>query len=221
MRFGFFRTLAFGLVVAALAAFGAWTLIERTADPYVADSIDELKPTKAGLVLGTAPLSRSGRPNRFFVYRMDAAAKLFKSGKVEYLIVSGNQADGGRRAGGYDEPTSMRDALVARGVPAARIYRDYAGFHTRDSVLRVSEVFGQSDPIVVSQRFHIERAIFLAQAHGFSFQGYPARDVSGRYGARTMAREVGSRLVAMFDAATARGPRLGGKPIALGVDPPT
>src|SRR6202034_2604013 len=107
-----------------------------------------------------------GGPNPFFVHRIAAAAALYRSGKVQYLIVSGNQARGGRAKGGYDEPSDMRDALIASGVPAKRIYRDYAGFRTLDSVLRAKSVFGQDRVIVVSQHFHLARALFLAARHG-------------------------------------------------------
>ena len=203
-----------------MAGAGAWGFVAQNGGSQIAAKPEALAQAKAGLVLGTARLLKGGRKNLYFTYRMQAAAALFASGKVKYLIVSGNQADGGRAAGGYDEPADMRDALVALGVPAARIYRDSFGFRTLDSVLRAKSIFGQERVILVSQRFHLERALYLAQAHGLQFQGFAARDVPRRWGARVMAREIGARVRAVLDVLTDTTAQAGGKAIVLGVDPP-
>jgi SanA protein len=115
----------------------------------------------------------------------------------------------------------MRDALIAAGVPAQRIYRDYAGFRTLDSVLRARQVFGQDRVIVVSQRFHLERALFLAERRGLDDQGLAAPDAPWGLGWPTRLREAGSRLRAVSDIATEKGARFGGPPVRLGVDQPT
>ena len=159
--------------------------------------------------------------NPYFFNRIDAAAKLFKAGKVEICIVSGNQARGGRPRGGYDEPADMRDALIAAGVPEDRIYRDYAGFRTLDSVLRAKGIFGQDRVIIVSQRFHLARALFLARWHGLENDGFEAKAVPLRFGVQTQLREVGARLAAVFDVLRGKQPRYGGKAVRLGVDRPT
>jgi SanA protein len=115
----------------------------------------------------------------------------------------------------------MRDALIAAGVPPQRIYRDYAGFRTLDSVLRARSIFGQERVIVVSQRFHLERAIFLAAENGLSFQGFEAKDAPLRYEVTTKIREAGARLWALSDVLIGRAPRLQGRTVQIGVDPPT
>jgi SanA protein len=97
--------LALALIL-VVAATGAWIHIARQTDPMIAQSPSALVATKAGLVLGTSRLFGGGRPNPYFGYRIAAAASLYASGKVQYLIVSGGQAHGGRAAGGYDEPTT-------------------------------------------------------------------------------------------------------------------
>jgi len=214
------RAAGFAAVFVAAGAAGAWAYVSARARGLVEESLAALPPANAALVLGTAPTVRGGRPNRFFTRRIEAAAALFAAGKAKYLIVSGNQSQGGHDRGGYDEPYAMRAALIAKGVPATRIYCDYAGFHTLDSVVRAKEVFGQSDVIVVSQRFHAERAVYLARARGLAFTGYAAKDVSRLYGARTMAREVVSRLGAVWYAVSGQGARIGGAPITLGHDAP-
>ncbi|WP_424360456.1 SanA/YdcF family protein [Methylocystis parvus] len=132
-----------------------------------------MAPVEAGLVLGASPIRRDGEGhNRHFLYRIEAATALYKAGKVKYLIVSGD-----RRDDFYEEPAAMRDALIAAGVPADRIYRDAAGFHTRDSLARAHLLFGQRDAVVISQRFHAERAVFIARAHGLAYTGFAAWDI--------------------------------------------
>jgi SanA protein len=209
------------LAFAVALSLASWLVVDVEAAPRIHASVDDLTPAKAGLVLGTSRLAPGRVPNPYFDARIAAAARLFASGKVEYLIVSGNQSQGGRPAGGYDEPSDMRDALIAEGVPADRIYRDYAGFRTLDSVLRAHGVFGQDRVIVVSQRFHLARALFLAAEHGLVFDGLEAEDAPLRYDVWTKLREMGARVRAVVDAALHLGPRFGGARIALGVDPPT
>jgi SanA protein len=209
--------LAFGVA----ATLTAWELVERKADPRIFTSVADVPPARAGLVLGTSRWLPGRTPNPYFDKRIEAAAKLFEAGKVEYLIVSGNQSQGGRPNGGYDEPNDMRDALVAEGVPAERIYRDYAGFRTLDSILRASRVFGQDRIIVISQHFHLARALYLAAQHGLPYDGFEAEGVPWQEDVRTQLREAGARLRAVLDTTLGSGPRFGGAPIALGVDPPS
>ncbi len=217
--FAEFFSFALILCVAfAVAGAGAWFQVARGAAGRVAHATADVAPATAGIVLGTSRLVSNGRSNLFFKHRIEAAAALFHAGKVEYLIVSGNQQNGGRARGGYDEPADMRDALIARGVPADRIYRDRAGFRTLDSVLRARDIFGQERAIVISQGFHVERALFLARAHGLEFTGFAAADVPEFYGLRVQAREFAARLAAVFDVAVNRRAKVGGPMVMLGKD---
>ena len=104
-----------GVVGATGLIWGARVLIERNA-PYIHVNAAEVPQRRVALVLGCVPLLADGRANLFFQHRMRAAADLFNAGRVDYLLVSGDN----HRAG-YDEPTAMRDALVARGVPAEAV----------------------------------------------------------------------------------------------------
>jgi SanA protein len=203
-------------LLAALAVAGARIWMEQSAGGRISASLDTLEPADAGLVLGSSMLLRNGYGNPYFTNRIAAAAALFASGKVKYLIVSGNQA-----GGGYDEPTDMRNVLVAAGVPENRIYRDYAGFRTLDSVLRAKAIFGQDRVILVSQHFHLVRALFLAAEHGLDFEGFEAEDVPLRYGVTTQIREALARVWALIDIVDRRAAHFGGQPVRLGIDPPT
>ena len=152
-----------------------------------------LPPAKVGLVFGTSDSYR-GRENRYFRYRIDAAVKVWNAGKVETLIVSGDN-----RSKYYNEPEKMKSALIEEGVPKDRIVCDYAGLRTFDSVVRAKEIFGADTILVISQRFQNERAIYLAQANGMKAYGFNAEDVEIKAGFKTKLREVGARVKMWLD----------------------
>lgn len=192
------------LVLAALiAACDAW--VRETAEPYCHRDADTVPKRKAALVLGCAPTVR-GRPNLFFTRRIEAAARLHQKGRVGALIVSGDNS-----TKEYDEATAMKEALVKAGVPAAAIHLDHAGFRTLDSVVRAREVFGQEAFVVVSQRFHNERAVFLARRLGMEAVAFDAGEVRGPGGTMTRLREWLARVQAVLDVTV-----LGTRPKFLG-----
>ncbi len=172
---------------------------------------DQVPHCRVGIVLGAAPNMTDGHVNLFCRNRIDAAAALQKAGRVDYLLISG---DNGRKD--YDEPTWIRDELIRRGVPASRIYRDYAGFRTLDTVIRARTVFGLDECVFISQRFHNERALYLARHHGLRAWALDAADVAGRDGMRTRLREKLARVAAVLDAVFNRGPKFQGPPVHIG-----
>ncbi|MEN3941397.1 ElyC/SanA/YdcF family protein [Prosthecobacter sp. SYSU 5D2] len=188
-----FIVLILGLAACALVLGGSHGWVKLAAEGRCTDDVSYLPGTPVALVLGCSP-SIGSRPNLFYQYRMEAAAALYHSGKVRALIVSGDNS-----THLYDEPTAMKESLVAAGVPADRIYCDYAGFRTLDSVVRAKEIFGQSRFIIVSQRFHNERAVFLARQHGLEATGFNAEDVSRTFGLATHLREYLARVNAALD----------------------
>ncbi|MFM2199616.1 MAG: hypothetical protein RLZZ505_3048 [Verrucomicrobiota bacterium] len=157
------------------------------------DDVKDLPPAKVGLVFGTTDRYQ-GRENRYFRYRIDAAVEVWKAGKVETLIVSGDN-----RTKFYNEPEKMKAALIEEGVPASRIVCDYAGLRTLDSVVRAKMIFGADKMLVISQRFQNERAIYLAQANGIEAFGFNAEDVELQAGYKTKIREVGARVKMWLD----------------------
>ena len=173
-------------------------------DPYLFDDPAKLPDVDVALVLGAAPIGPEGGPNRYFEYRLDAAAALWRAGKAKYLLVSGDNS-----RPDYDEPSAMRAGLIARGVPASAIYRDFAGVRTRDSMLRAKSVFGQQRLIVVSQGFHAARAIFLARGEGIEAWGLAARDVDAglQHLHRAAALSLGGARLSRCLARHAAAPR--------------
>lgn len=157
------------------------------------DETKNLPAAKVGLVFGTSDRYQ-GRENRYFRYRIDAAVEVWESGKVDTLLVSGDN-----RSKWYNEPEKMKSALIEDGVPADRIVCDYAGLRTLDSVVRAKEIFGAETILVISQRFQNERAIYLAKAHGMEAYGFNAEDVEIPAGYKTRLREVGARVKMWLD----------------------
>ncbi|HTR83324.1 MAG TPA: ElyC/SanA/YdcF family protein [Reyranella sp.] len=202
-------------LLAALACL-ANARLDELSSPYMRDDPAGVPETKVALVLGAAPIGPEGGPNRYFEYRLDAAAALWKSGRARYLLVSGDN-----RRNDYDEPTAMREGLLKRGVPLSAIYRDFAGIRTWDSIVRAQEVFGQRRLIIVSQRFHLARAIFLARRQGIEAWGLEARDVDNPYSVFTTLRRYPSALRAYYDVWREPPPRHSGAAVVIGVDPPT
>ncbi|WP_374046803.1 vancomycin high temperature exclusion protein [uncultured Alistipes sp.] len=200
-----------GAALAVVAVFAAGYTVQRKTDGKVYASLEEIPANRVGLLLGTSRTVRSGRPNAYFYNRIDAATALYRAGKVEYLVISG---DNSRKD--YNEPQDMKNALVERGVPAERIYLDYAGFRTYDSVVRMEKIFGQSRFTVISQEFHNRRAIYTAQTLGLGAIGYNAEDVNANYGFRTQLREKLARVKMFLDLWTGKNPKFLGDPIEIG-----
>jgi SanA protein len=171
-----------------------WTMVRQARERVFADAASAPENGIA-LVLGTAPMLGGGRwTNPFFENRMDAAAALYRAGKVRHLLVSG---DNGRKT--YDEPTAMRDSLIKRGVPERAITLDYAGFRTLDSVVRARAVFGQTKVTIVTDDFHIARSLFLARANGIEAIGFVSARVPEEWSKKTRLREVAARVAAWLD----------------------
>lgn len=198
---------------AAVAIFPLADLrIRGEAEGFLYTRVEDIPERPVALVLGTAAKVADGRDNLFFKFRVRAAADLYNAGKVQHILVSG---DNGRDR--YDEATDMRDALVKLGVPDAAIVRDHAGFRTLDSVIRCKRVFGQHAVTIVSQRFHNERALYIARHEGIDAVALCARDVPVSGSPATYIREYFARVMALVDVHLLhRSPRYLGEPVRIG-----
>ncbi len=161
-------------------------------------------------MLGTIKILPNGRLNLYYKYRIEAAAELFKAGKVDFILVSG---DNSRKD--YDEPTTIKNDLITNGIPASKIFLDYAGFRTLDSVVRCKEIFGQKNITVISQPFHNERAVFIARKKGINAIGFNAKDVNARYGYKVQLRAKLARVKMMLDLVFGKKPKYLGEEIVI------
>ena len=185
--------------------------IDTVSQGKVYNSIEEVPERKIGLVLGCSKYLSNGRKNLYFQQRIDAAKELYFSDKVKFLLVSGDNS-----TKYYDEPTTMKKDLIALGVPGNKIYCDYAGLSTLDSVVRTKEVFNENQFIVISQGFHVRRAIYLGLAHDIDLIGYAPQGVSGLGSLKTELRECLARGKALLDVKFLnRQPKFLGEPVII------
>ena len=168
-RRGILFWTAAALIAAVEAVLTAGWLVERTSARIYA-SVNDIPAREVGMVLG-CPVYSGSRFNPVLAGRLQAAAELYHAGKVKTLVVSG--ADYPERF--YYEIPDMKQALVALGVPEDAIVGDNKGLRTLDSILRMRDVFGCDGFITISQRNHLERALYLADHHGISTIGFEAQ----------------------------------------------
>jgi len=209
LKKSFYTLLILGILSLLFTAFANYK-IENSTEEFVTDKLEILPKTKVAVVLGTAPNLVSGYQNYYFTYRIEAATKLYQSGKVTHFILSG---DHGRK--NYNEPEAMKQALIKNGVPENVIYLDYAGFRTLDSMIRAKEIFGQNEFIVVSQGFHNQRAVYIARQNGINAYGYNARDVNKHAGLKTNIREYFARTKVFIDSFFGIQPKFLGEKIEI------
>lgn len=155
---------------------------------------DKLPEHRVALVLGTSNKTTAGLPNQFFERRMDTAAELYKIGKIDHFILSGDN-----RSMFYNEPIEMRKALVSRGVPVNAITLDYAGLRTLDSVVRSKEIFGQDKIIIITQPFHSYRALFISNYYNIDAVAMVASDPGLEISFKVRIREYFARTKAVLD----------------------
>ena len=185
--------------------------VEHSTKKQVFTSLDKLPFNEVGLVLGTAKYLNGGRQNLYFYHRIAAAAQLYHAGKVRHLLVSGDNS-----LKSYNEPKQMQVALMEKGVPETAITLDYAGFRTLDSVVRSKAVFGQRKITIISQKFHNQRAIFIANRKGVNAIGFNAKDVGLKLGLKIMLREYLARCKAILDIIVLnQQPKFLGKPLKI------
>ncbi len=205
------KTIAW-LAVACLALIATCDIaVKATAHGRTYDNVSDIPHNRVGLLLGTNSTTPRGTHNYYYTHRINAAAELFHAGKVDYLLISGDNS-----SKHYDEPTMMRDSLLLHGVPADRIVLDYAGFRTLDSVVRAKEVFGQSSFTIISQKFHNERALVQARHYGIDAIAYNADDVILGYPwIKVQCRERLARVKLYLDLLTGKQPKFLGQKVNI------
>lgn len=188
------KWLSIIIAVCLISLFVCNSWINSNTKTQLYTNVDKIPFRKVGLVLGASKKTIRGTDNLYFSYRIQAAYGLFKAHKVQYLLVSGDN-----HIKGYDEPSDMREALIALGVPDSCIILDYAGFRTLDSVVRCNEVFGEDSITIISQEFHNQRALFIANENNIKAIGFNAQEVSKNYSFKTRIREYFARVKCVLD----------------------
>jgi len=189
------RTVAAAVLAFALLVFlsNVW-IVNSTTNRVFADA-KSLPNHRVALVLGTSNKTVSGKVNPYFARRMETAAKLYREGKIDHLILSGDN----RSSKYYNEPHEMRKALIKLGVPAAAITLDRAGLRTLDSVVRCKEIFGQEKITIITQPFHSYRAVFISRYYGIDAVAMVATEPNVSYSFNVLLREYFARTKAVLD----------------------
>ena len=215
----FFHSLCYLAVLSVLCfiifvVLALFRISSFAFDTY--DSVNEIPYNEVGLILGTSSLTSDGERNPFFANRIQAASLLFRKGKIDYVLVSGDN-----RHASYNEPRQMMNALIKAGIPKERIVADFAGFSTIDSIVRASKVFMLRDVTIISQEFQNERALFIAKREGMNAIGFNARDPSSKLAHYIVyVREVFARLKCILDVYFLNTqPTFLGDPIPIGTSP--
>jgi SanA protein len=172
-------------------------------------NLADVPHAEAAIVPG-ALVAANGAMSPMLRARVDRAALLYKAGKVDRILVSGDH-----HSWAYDEPDTMRKALVAQGIPGRVIFEDHAGFDTWATMVRARQIFGVKSAVVVTQGFHMPRALFDAQGAGLHATGFTADTQGwGTQGTKSDIREVFSRVKAVYDT-TVNSPVMGGPQIPI------
>ncbi len=174
-------------------------IVDYSTKDRLYDVVDSVPHRKVGLVLGTSPISTwNGRRNYYFDHRIKSAAELYKAGKVDWLVVSGG--DYRNAENGYDEPVAMRDSLIKQGVDSIRIVLDYDGTRTLNSIAKMRDVYRQDSIVIISQKYHNERALYQAKHLGIEAIGFNAKTPGRRTSWwRNRGREVLARVKMFLD----------------------
>lgn len=205
--------LSLGVFLVLVVVFTVYAnvKVENASEGRIYSSVDSIPNNKVALLLGTNPQNKWGRPNSYFTNRINTAAELYYAGKVDFIIASGDN-----HTKQYDEPTAMRDSLIAHGVPEERIILDFAGFRTLDSVVRAKEIFGCDTLTVISQSDHNARALYLAEANGIEAVAISAPLRAGRWvRIRLAIREWLARDKMMLDLWFGKQPHFLGDKIVI------
>jgi SanA protein len=204
------KLVALGVVCGLLAVAVPNLIVWLGGRTPVTTDVAKVPHAQAALVLG-AQIYRDGRPSIMLRDRVNAAAELYRAGRVDKLLLSGDHS-----RVDYDEVGTMRRLLLDEGIPAEDIFTDHAGFDTWDSAQRARRVFDVSSAVVVTQRFHMARALYDARRAGLKVTGYAAdRRDYGRIMRKLQVREAAARVKTLADVVTGADPHFLGAEIPI------
>lgn len=198
------------IILSIYAMWMADNKIEKSTNVLIYDNLDKIPHNKVGLLLGTSKFLRSGSPNQYFANRIKATIDLYNAHKIDFVVISGDNSKKD-----YNEPFDMKNELIKYGIPENKIYLDYAGFRTYDSVIRMHKIFGQNRFTVISQDFHNRRTVFIAKKMDLQAIGYNAADVDLYNGFKTKLREKFARVKVFIDLKINKEPKFLGQKIKI------
>ena len=203
-------TIIILIVLSLISIMWANSTITKQTENKIYTETDSIPVNNVGLLLGTSKFLKNGNSNQYFENRISATDELYKAGKVKNIVISGDNSKKD-----YNEPEDMKNELIKHGIPENRIYLDYAGFRTYDSVYRMKEIFGQDRFTIISQEFHNQRAVYIANALKINAIGFNAKDVNAYNGFKTNIREKFARVKVFIDLIFDKKPKFLGDKIEI------
>ena len=198
------------IVLSLISILWANSTINKQTTDKIYTETDLIPENNVGLLLGTSKFLRNGSLNQYFENRISATVQLYKSGKIKNIVISGDNSKKD-----YNEPEDMKNELIKHGIPENRIYLDFAGFRTYDSVFRMKEIFGQDKFTIISQEFHNRRAVYIANSLKLNAIGFNAKDVNAHNGFKTKIREKFARVKVFIDLIFDMKPKFLGEKIEI------
>jgi SanA protein len=184
--------------------------IEKSTNGLVYNDLIQMPHNKVGLLLGTSKLLKSGKPSPYFTNRIKATVDLFHASKIDFIVASGDD-----RKKNDNEPLDMKNELITSGIPENKIFLDYGGFRTYESIIRLNKIFGQRKFTIISQDFHNRRAIYISQHMDLQAIGFNAKDVDLFIGFRAKLREKFARVKVFIDFMIKKEPKSLGQQIEI------
>lgn len=198
------------IIVIVAVVWIANSVINNNTSALVYDDTTQIPYNKVALLLGTSKNLNSGQPNQYFANRIKATVDLYNAHKIEIIVISGDNSKKD-----YNEPLDMKTELIKQGIPEDKIYLDYAGFRTFDSVIRMNKIFGQKSFTIISQKFHNQRAVYIALKNNINAIGFNAKDVDAYNGFKTQLREKFARVKVFIDMFLGKQPKFLGESIEV------
>ncbi|MFK7113825.1 ElyC/SanA/YdcF family protein [Flavobacterium oreochromis] len=195
-------------LIGIISSIGVNSYVKKVTNSLIYNSSKNLPTTSAGIIFGAG--IKGDKPSKYLKDRLDAGIRLYRSKKINKILLSG---DNGREE--YDELTVMKTYCYQHGVDTTKIYLDYAGFDTYSTMSRAKTIFKINQAILISQKYHLNRAIFIGNKLGVKSVGYSADN--GQYKGYNYARfrEYFSRLKAFIDVLRNRKPKFLGTQIPI------
>lgn len=198
------RIFSTGLIIAILVLLIP-IFVRKQVGGRIFDDIQKVESKEFAIVLG-ASITRDMRPGYYLQLRLNDAIALYRAGKIKKILLSGDNGDDA-----HDEISAMNNYLVAQGVPQNIIFGDYAGFDTYSTMERAAKIFDLKQAIVVSQGFHLPRALYLAQKKGIDATGFASEPSIAKK--RYFLREYFATIKAVFDCFRHRKAKYYGKKV--------
>lgn len=187
--------------------------VQHFYEPFIYKNSAQVPAAQTALVLG-ASVRANGKPSPFLTERLERAIELYRTHKVSKLLFSGDHSDVY-----YDEVNAMKNYAMKYNIRDADIFLDHSGLRTLDSVVRTKKIFGVADVIIVTQGFHLSRALWIADAFSLSAYGFNADTSERPLHWQNYLREFAARTVTFFELYIFKTmPRYMGKEIPISGD---